>query len=251
MDKPAKKPGDYPRRVQEGTRQLVHELLAEVGKARALSATLRSDKQLLEEEVAALRDELRRVREERGRLEGELAEIASKNQRYADEFTAIEAQHSNLASLYVASYRLHETLSRQVLLDTIQEIVANLVGSEQLAVLELDESGTELVLCEAYGIDRGPLERIPVAAGVIGRTARTGELWVVADEPDDRLLPEESDLTACIPLRLEGEVTGVIAVFRLLPQKSKLEELDYELFDLLGLHAAMALYCTKLHGRAG
>jgi hypothetical protein len=52
-----------------------------------------------------------------------------------------------------------------------------------------------------------------------------------------------------VPLRLGESTTGAIAIFRLLPQKPGLEPLDYELFDLLGTHAAAALYCTGLHAR--
>ena len=45
-------------------------------------------------------------------------------------------------------------------------------------------------------------------------------------------------------MKLEDRVTGAIALFRLLPQKTALEAVDRELFDLLATHAAMALYCT-------
>jgi hypothetical protein len=44
-------------------------------------------------------------------------------------------------------------------------------------------------------------------------------------------------------------VTGAIAIYRLLPQKSGFEEVDRELFELLATHAATALYCTSLHAR--
>ena len=56
-------------------------------------------------------------------------------------------------------------------------------------------------------------------------------------------------MTACLPLTLDGRVTGAIVLFSLLPHKPGLRELDFELFDLLGTHAATALYCTSLHGR--
>ena len=46
-------------------------------------------------------------------------------------------------------------------------------------------------------------------------------------------------------------VTGAIAIFRLLPQKTGFEEVDRELFELLATHAATALYCTALHARLG
>ena len=54
-------------------------------------------------------------------------------------------------------------------------------------------------------------------------------------------------LVACIPLKLDNDVTGLIAIFSLLPHKPGLEALDHELFDLLATHAATALYCTSLH----
>jgi hypothetical protein len=35
----------------------------------------------------------------------------------------------------------------------------------------------------------------------------------------------------------------------MLPQKPALAAIDRELFDLLGSHAAIALYCSGLHAR--
>ena len=42
---------------------------------------------------------------------------------------------------------------------------------------------------------------------------------------------------------------GAIAIFRLLPQKAAVEDLDRELFDLLATQAGMALHCAALHAR--
>jgi GAF domain-containing protein len=42
----------------------------------------------------------------------------------------------------------------------------------------------------------------------------------------------------------------VIAIFRLLVQKPKLEPADRELLDLLATQAGTALYCTRLHEAA-
>jgi hypothetical protein len=49
--------------------------------------------------------------------------------------------------------------------------------------------------------------------------------------------------------RLTGKVTGAIAVFRLLGQKSGLEEIDLQLFDLLASHAATALYSSHVRAK--
>jgi hypothetical protein len=40
-----------------------------------------------------------------------------------------------------------------------------------------------------------------------------------------------------------------VAVFRLLPQKRRFEPLDFELFKLLGAHAATALVGARLYAR--
>ena len=63
---------------------------------------------------------------------------------------------------------------------------------------------------------------------------------------DGEVVDEDSGLTACVPLVLDGNLIGAIAVFRLLDQKqSRLAPLDFELFDLLATHAASALYCSE------
>jgi hypothetical protein len=76
----------------------------------------------------------------------------------------------------------------------------------------------------------------------------SGETFI-RDNDISASVPFEEHLTACVPLKLDGQVKGAVAIFRLLPQKPGIEDLDRELFDLLGSHVAMALYCTSLHER--
>jgi GAF domain-containing protein len=78
--------------------------------------------------------------------------------------------------------------------------------------------------------------------------AASGERQLLAPDDHERE-PGEEHLTALVPLALGGKVFGVLAVFRLLPQKPGFEEVDLELFDLLGSQAAVALYSTALHAR--
>jgi hypothetical protein len=86
-------------------------------------------------------------------------------------------------------------------------------------------------------------------SSLIGRAVQTGKVYLAAKEETAGAAAEESNLTTCIPLRLDDEVIGAIAIFQLLQHKPALEELDYEMFDLLATHAATALYCTALHAR--
>jgi len=251
MNEKPKAAGEYALKVHEGNQRFAHDLLAENEKLRALAAALHGEKLLAEEQVLATREELDRHKREGLRMERELAAIESENQRFSRQYLDVEQQNSNLVNLYVASYRLHGTLDRQEVFEIIQEIIANLVGSEQMGVFELDPAGSALSLVASFGIEPGSYRSVPVGSGLIGRAAQTGEMFLATGDRPEASRPEEADLTACVPLKLDGRVTGVIAIFRLLPQKTGIEDLDRELFDLLATHAAMALYCTDLHHRHG
>jgi hypothetical protein len=268
-------PGSYVLKVGEENRRYAQELLGENEKLRGLVAALKSEKQQLEERLQqmdrvarehevvrgllttletdkiSLLGQLRRVREEldrhlenQDRLQKQLAQVEVQNRRFSEEFVAVEQQNNNLTNLYVASYRLHGTLDRKDVLNTIQEILANLVGSEEQGIFEVTPDGTALSLVASVGIDAVQYREIRLGAGPIGRAGLSGNLYVVGPDAADS---EEETLTACIPLKLNERVTGVIALFRLLPQKAGLEAVDHELFDLLATHAATALYCTGLH----
>jgi GAF domain len=243
-------PDAYVRRVQEGTHRYAQELLEENERLRVLLATLEVDKARLEEQLLSARAEQERQRREEIALQGRLTDAEKTSRRFSHQFEEIEQQNSNLANLYVASFRLHGTLDRAEVLAAIQEIVANLIGSEEMAVFEMNEARSAVELVAANGLPPGSWPSVRLEQGLIGRAARTGELYVAGEGDAPLALPEESDLTACIPLKIDGLVTGVIALFRLLPQKKGFVAVDHELFELLGTHAATALYSSGLAARA-
>ena len=249
--------GAYVRRAREDTQRYVQDLLDENDKLRrrvaglkSEAATLETEKSRLEARLARLREELESDRREHEILHRRLAEAEGQSHKFAERYVEIERQNTNLANLYVASYSLHGTLDRQEVLAAIQEIIINLVGCEELGIFELDPEGSELLLSASFGIDAESYRSVAVGSGSIGRVARSGETYL-AGSADGGPGPEEAHLTACFPLRVEGRVTGVIATFRLLPQKvNGLGALDHELFELLATQAGAALYCTALHARA-
>ena len=157
-----------------------------------------------------------------------------------------EAQVANLASLYVAVTSVHGALDRPSVLSSVQEIVTNLIGSEELAIFETDAPHGRLTLLASTGIEPGPYQELYIGDGAIGRAAATGERLI---RQEGGSLTEDGDaaLTACIPLKVAGRVVGVLAVFRLLPHKGRLDSIDIDLFDVLAAHAASALLFTRLY----
>lgn len=191
--------------------------------------------------------------QEKLRLAAQLTTMEAECKRYFDSYVDVELQNTNVANLYVASLRLHSTLDRDDVITAIQEIVINLIGSEELAIFELDPERRTPSLVSSFGVDPRPLHGVKTGVGVIGRSLASGEIFVAtADrasrgpERDGAASPEDAHVTACVPLVVGGRVTGAVAIFRLLEHKRSLEDVDHELFSLLGTQAATALYCTRL-----
>jgi hypothetical protein len=159
---------------------------------------------------------------------------------------AAQEQSSDLAQLYVALERIHGGLTRRETLAALQEVVINVVGSEELAVLERRDD--RVILTQAFGIDPGPWRDLPVGRGAIGRAAE-GELYVAGRGAPPE--PGDEDLSACVPLRAGDRVVGVLAIFRLLGHKPGLEPLDQSMFELLSRHAGVALLLRAAHERLG
>jgi hypothetical protein len=177
--------------------------------------------------------------------------IAAENVVLRDRVGRLEEQNRELESelmhftnLYVASLRLHENLEPGAVLQAMQEIMINLVGTEEIAIFELAANAAQLSLLSCFGVARERLAHLPLDAGAIGNVAATGEAFFAGASAEG-----DGELTACVPLRADGRVIGVIAVFRLLPQKQGIERLDRELFELLATHGAHALWVARAGAR--
>ena len=98
----------------------------------------------LEREKEVILDRIRHVEEE--------------NQDFATRYVEIEQENNNLANLYIASYQLHSTLDFKEVLQIITEIIINLIGAEEFAIMLLDEKTNELQAVATEGVSR---EEIP------------------------------------------------------------------------------------------
>jgi regulator of replication initiation timing len=232
--------GAYVDKVREDTQRYIKKLLFENEALRTALVEIESESARLSYEAAALRRDLEEQRSRETNLQERLADVRAAGDQYMLQFMKVEQHNANLANLYVASYQLHGTLDRAAVVMAIEEIVVNLIGSESFAIFEYSPAlGLELI--GSVGLTEAHEAEALKPEGRVRRTIDGGEAI---------LLPPEGDVVACIPLKLDGNVTGVIAINALLPHKTTLEPLDYELFDLLASHAATALYCTSLHERS-
>ncbi|MCH8084711.1 MAG: GAF domain-containing protein [Myxococcales bacterium] len=241
-------PDNHVFNVRNNTLRYVQDLLRENERLRDITTSLECDRLEIENQLVATRAELDTQANNRALLQERVTKVESDNRRFNEQYAEIEKQNTDLANLYVASYRLHSTLDRSEVVSVIEEIIINLIGSEELAILEQSpESAWSTV--GAFGMEPERLEQIvseiEAGRGVIGKAIAGGERFVAGGQNRDDLAVSEAGLTACVPLVLDGRVTGVIAVFNLLGHKQGLEDIDLQLFDLLASHAATALYSSR------
>jgi nitrate/nitrite-specific signal transduction histidine kinase len=245
--------GTYVQKVHDDTKRCLVELKSHNERLRLQVAAVDSERNRLQQEKMRLQEQLMTAREEVSMRQEEhnsllrrLSDVEVENERVASQFLDIETQNTNLANLYVASHQLRSSLDREQILAAIKEIIINLIGSEDFGIFERIDDTDRLVLVDSFDPAPQIVHEVRLGDGIIGTVAATGEPHVSSDARN-----RVSGMTACIPLKVDDQVTGVIAVFRLLPQKANvLESLDHELFDLLAAQAGIALYCSKLHEMA-
>lgn len=221
----------YVDRVREDTQRYIRYLLTENEQLRVATAHLES-------ELARVRQELIQHREVEQELARTMESIRAESEQYLAQYAQVEQHNANLANLYVTSYQLHGTLRREAILQALQEVVVNLIGSEEFAICET--FGPEIRVSASVGIDPSTID------WTTPRVFTAAESRVLYVGPPDR---EPGDPLVCLPLQFDDQLIGMIVIFNLLSHKAQLEPLDHELFDLLASHASTALYCCRLQQR--
>jgi hypothetical protein len=230
----------YVERIREATRSLFEDLL-EANRRLGLTVSVLST-----ERDAASRDDLNELnkRSERWRAEQEsvlllLETIDVEHKRFEEQFHEVERQNSNLAALYAAGHALHGSVDRAAVLSGLQEIVINLIGSEEFAIVAADDTLTPYAL---FGMQPHDLVGLTPRSGIIGRALEEQRpLALIRSMPADA-----TGVRVCIPLQIGEKTHGFVLIFSFLPQKEELLPLDYELFSLVGSQAAAALFASEL-----
>jgi len=146
---------------------------------------------------------------------------------------------------------LQTATSLEELVDVIDEIVVDEIGAEEYAIFEVDHGGAHLNLLGCAGINPEPLREVGWGEGVVGKVAASGRLFIKPDGLHDDCVFSEDSVTACIPLKHSGRLTGAVAIFGVSPAKDSFTPSDFVMFDLLSRHAAAALYTAAFQDYKG
>lgn len=217
--------------------------------------------QMVEAENALLRnqveagDAIRELSRKIEHLEREKAELLSRFRRVEAQSSTVSArveevelEFANLANLFVASNQIHSSLSPRGVTRRIKEVLAQIVGAERYSMYLVNPEGSELVPIASEGVSGNDLVPVRVSGTALGEVFRSGSAQVNEDiEPSKGTLANPA---AILPLSVDDRIVGIIAIFSTLSQKERFDTVDFELFKLLGQHAAAALISASLYVQA-
>lgn len=256
---------ESPRRPEEilnlmtKSADFIKDLMEENERLRYRVVQLQEENQDLTAGVAAgqrsefIKQQIRQLEKEKDRILDEYRKVEEENKTFASRYINIEEENNNLANLYVCSFQLHSTLDFNEVVQIIMEIIINLIGGEDFGIYLFDDKTRKLKAAAMEGMPLDTLRPIAMGEGIIGQTMVTGESFFdpvlqQPGRPEGKRSPENP--LVCIPLKIKEKVIGVIVLYKLLPQKTQFQNVDYELFTLLAGHAATAIFSAKLYSEA-
>lgn len=207
-----------------------------------LRATLEAD-----HAVRELLDKIELLERDKRELLSRFRDAERQSTDISERFQEVENEFANLANLFVASNQLHSSLSPRGVMRRVKEVLAQLVGAERYGVYLLGAQGDEVVPIASEGVPGDRLAPLRVE-GRLAEVLRTGGAFVEEDGS-----PAEGGAAApvaIVPLRVDERTVGVIVIFSTLTQKTHFDTVDFELFKLLGQHAASALVAACLFEQA-
>jgi hypothetical protein len=179
----------------------------------------------------AMREQLESAKAQLSVLQGRVSSLEDARARSERQIRDLLERNTNLVQLTVASQLLCSGGERDEVLDAVEEIIVNMIGSEEIAFFEILHAEARVQLTRTRGIvPTSPL--FASAVDPVREALSTGRV----------VLPPGREVTAVVPLRMDSTFYGAVAVFRLLEQKPALDALDHELLELLSRQAAVAIF---------
>ena len=214
-------------------------------------AVLPADARAHIDKIIAENEELRSFVKEKERLLRSMGELHAQCLELHD----VEAElHNELARVYVSATQLSSSISRPEIISALQQIIANLIGSEEVAILSSEPEiagGTKPQVLSQWGIESDWIEKREEDWALIEEVLRTGSSFYSSGDFDEGELSEGTNqtLNACFVLRAGEKLAGAVAIFKLLPQKHSLTKADQQLCEMIAMLGGQALYCSELHSR--
>jgi hypothetical protein len=190
-------------------------------------------------------DEKVTLRARIGELEDVVKRLEATQRSLAERCCSAERELHTLAVLHAAVNAVHESLDREVVHRAIQDAVVGM-GCAGHAVLDLSSDGG-LAPRGWRGVEVQTLWAL-AEDNLLREVVRAGE-GVVADGRSILTTDCGASVTACLPLWLEGRITGVLVVLGLRAGKPRLTAADRAVLRAIAAHVPGALFASRCYER--
>lgn len=157
------------------------------------------------------------------------------------ETTPGDQAHAAWLKLYAASERLRIAVREHDVLQALLEIGSNLMACEEMAVVTLEEDGRVSVLASS-GLTDHRVEALMARAEQIAAEAARGEIIIANASGCGNTLWSELGVTAFVPVWHKSEPRGALIFYKLLPQRTGFDAVDYELLQLFSMYSGACLF---------
>lgn len=128
------------------------------------------------------------------------------------------------------------------------EIGSNLIGCEQMAILEIQKNSV-LSLLASFGLAESQLQALVSNTERIATEIKNGQITIIGADSARNELWSELGVTAFVPVWYRGKPRGAIAFFKLLPQRDHFDVSDRNLLQMLSIFSGPSLFKSGLDGR--
>lgn len=143
--------------------------------------------------------------------------------------------------LATARQRLAECSGQTDAIEALREIVSNFLGSEEMALFKADGRTADFCTWWSFGIDAKKCDLLrALSKNGLERILR-GECHV---EEHSRESDPPKNVRAFVPICVANKTVAVLAILKLLPQKSGFDRADMDLLTLLSGEAGKALFLS-------
>ena len=169
-----------------------------------------------------------------------------------DSLTGLKREVAELSALYEISKAVSSTLDLEEVTHNLMKVLHEHMGMERGTLTLIDAKTGELMIEEAYGLDKKAIDkgRYQIGEGITGKVVEAGEAIVVPNVGDEPLFLDRTGSRGdiklsnisfiCVPIKLENKTVGALSVDRLFQESTSFEE-DLRLLTIISSMIAQAV----------
>jgi hypothetical protein len=180
-------------------------------------------------------------------LADQLEERSRDYLRHCSETIPASDRDTTWSRLYAATHRLRLAVlslgaNNIAVADAVLEIGSNLMGCEEIAVVELDPDHKSITILTSVGITAEQRHALNTHAAKFSAEVSRGQVCLVDKKNAADQFLASLGITALVPLSPSQSVEGAIVFFNLLSHRHGFDSVDRELLGLLSIYVGPCLF---------